>query len=69
MITETESEVTLLEIAINDLARRSLNNGFGPGASANLTESVDMLEETLRRVGLGITVALLEVANAVRETK
>jgi len=61
--------ISMVEVAVNELAWLSLNPGSGSVPSENTTEALDYLSENIRRVGLGITIALLEIAKAIEKTK
>jgi len=61
-------DISIVEVAVNELAWRSLNPGF-PVLSENTAEALDYLSENIRKVGLGITIALLELAKAIEKTK
>jgi hypothetical protein len=60
--------ISMVEIAVNELVWRSLNPGMYE-ASEDTTEALDRLSEIMRKVGLGVTIALLELAQAIEKTK
>jgi len=60
--------IPMVEVAVNELAWRSLNPGLYE-YSENTTEALDRLSETMRKVGLGITIALLELAQTIEKMK
>jgi hypothetical protein len=59
---------SIIEIAVNDLATRTLN-AIPYESSESVAEAIDGLEKMMRRSALALTVALLDVANAIRDTQ
>jgi hypothetical protein len=67
-MSEDTDGIPMVEVAVNELAWRSLNPGF-PVLSENTAEALDYLSENIRKVGLGITIALLELARVIEKEK